>query len=252
MVCNNPFNCCSLILPLEGIDLLAYQLLQIYPLVVSVFNAVDHAVQFKNSSKTYCYNFAYPTLGSITFNINQLLEIRRLLDCITQEQILDEIGHLETDLECNRRKLLRYVFMLLYKINRTVGNWFKAVSLARSQRNTGKSSCYIFINDIPTCAPIEQRSKLYTCLDMNYFSNMIDHQCNPKTIPDVFNITACSCNCPDDDSCEDCECPDDCDRDPFESIIDCKEFYSRLNRCAPCSNCPPKCGIEGFSTCGKC
>lgn len=224
-------NCTNITFPLQGIDLFFFQLVQIYPRVWGVFDAVDKAEQFKNTSKKYCYTFFYPGFGATTFNTNQLIEIRSLIPCITLEQILEEITHLCTDMQCNRNKILRYVFMALYKIKRTVSAAFMNVQIARSYKNTGKNMCYLFINDIPTCSPpFEQNTKQYTCNDLNIFSDLADYD---KGFPDIFNFKDCSCMCPD----ESCDEPsvDCCFIDPFDTIVEPDELYRRLNMCKPCN-----------------
>jgi hypothetical protein len=216
--------------PLEGIDLFFFQLLQIYPYVSGAYNAVDKAVEYKNSSKKYCYTFAFPGYGMAIYNTNQLIQIRQELECITLPIIIEEIGHLCNDLECNHSKILRYIFMAYNKIYKTVSKAYMNMQIARSYKNTGKNMCYLFINDILTCSPLEQNSKLYTCNDLNVFSNLLDYD---KGYPDIFNLGSCSCNCPD----ESCDEPslDYCCPDPFDSIIEPDELYRRLNMRSDCN-----------------
>jgi len=226
--------CYGIELPLQGIDLMLFNMLQIYPIVISVFNSIEKAEQFKNESRSMCFPFAYPGFGMVIYNTNQLIEIRSLLTCTTLPQILNDIGHLKTDLATNRTRILRLLFMAYYKIFKQVSAVQYNVQLARSYKRTCKSMCYRFVNDIITCAPFVEESKVYSCNQLNVFSNLLDSRCTKET-PDIFSLNDCSCNCPDDEI--DCvECPDDfCDCDPFDSIIEPAEFYRRLNMCRPCN-----------------
>lgn len=224
--------CCCIEMPLQGIDLIFFNLLLIYPIVISVFNVIEKAEQFKNEGKSLCFPFSYPGYGMVVYNTNQLIQIRNSLPCVSLPQILDDIGHLKTDLPTNRTRILRLLFMAYYKIFKQVCAVEYNVQLAYSYKNTGKNMCYRFTNDIITCSPFAAESKVYTCNQLNVFATLWMSPCN-REVPDVFNLNDCSCNCPD----EDCpECPDDfCDCDPFDSIIEPTEFYRRINMCQPCN-----------------